>query len=65
VALDAAGMVFASNEDGALYAVSSGGALRDRLPLGVPGDGTYVPTALGDDGLIYAVGGGRVWVVGW
>jgi hypothetical protein len=63
-AVDADGTVFAVNEDGHLYAVRQGGAVRDRILLARAIGAAYTPLAIGGDGRIFALNYGRLFVVG-
>jgi len=63
-AVDAEGTVFALNEDGHLYAIRQGGAVRDRIMLARAVGAAYTPLAIGGDGRIFALNYGRLFVVG-
>jgi outer membrane protein assembly factor BamB len=63
-AVDAEGTVFALNEDGHLYAIRQGGAVRDRILLARAVGAAYTPLAIGGDGRIFALNYGRLFVVG-
>jgi hypothetical protein len=62
-AIDAAGTVYASSEDGWLYAIAQGGAVRDRILQQHPAGGAYTPVALGPDGKVYSQSSGHLFVV--
>jgi len=63
-AVDAEGTVFAVNEDGHLYAIRQGGAVRDRILLARASGAAYTPLAIGGDGRIFALNYGRLFAVG-
>ena len=63
-AVDANGLVYANNEDGALYVIGPDGVLRQSLFLDSALGAAYTPVSIGRDGRIYALNNGRVFVVG-
>lgn len=63
-AVDQDGTVFAANEDGHLYALRQGGAVRDRILLARAIGAAYTPVAIGGDGRVFALNYGRLFVVG-
>jgi len=63
-AIDAVGTVYASSEDGWLYAIAQGGAVRDKILQQHPAGGAYTPAALGPDGKVYSQSSGHLFVVG-
>ncbi len=63
-AVDAEGTVFAVNEDGYLYAIRQGGAVRDRILLARAVGAAYTPLAIGGNGRIFALNYGRMFVAG-
>jgi hypothetical protein len=63
-AVDGNGVVYANSEDGGLYAIEQGGALRDHLFLVLAVGAAYTPVAIGADGRIYTENDGHLLVVG-
>lgn len=63
-AIDRDGVVYANSEDGGLYAIAQGGALRKSLFLQLALEAAYTPLALGPDGRIYTQNFGHLLVVG-
>jgi hypothetical protein len=63
-AVDANGVVYANSEDGFLYAIGPGGAVRERIFLNLALGAAYTPVSLGRDGRIYAQNNGHLFVVG-
>jgi outer membrane protein assembly factor BamB len=63
VAIDRNGVVYANSEDGYLYAVNQGGALRQRVFLSSALGAAYTPLAIAADGRIVAQNNGMVFVV--
>ena len=63
VAIDRNGVVYANSEDGYLYAISQGGALRQRLFLSSALGAAYTPVAIAADGRIVAQNNGMVFMV--
>ncbi len=63
VAIDTAGMVIGTNEDGYLYEVKSG-HLVTRVSLGVRVVEAYTPVVIGPDGRVYVQVGGHLYVYG-
>jgi len=63
VAIDGAGTVIGTNEDGYLYEVN-GGRLLGKVSLGARVVEAYTPVAIGPDGRIYAQVGGHMGVYG-
>jgi outer membrane protein assembly factor BamB len=64
VAVDRNGTVLANSEDGFLYAIAQGGALRQRIFLDTAQGAAYTPLSLGADGRIYTQNNGTLFVVG-
>lgn len=63
-AIDVHGTVYVNAEDGSLYALSQGGTLIDRIPLGGPAGAAYTPVAVDAQGRVYAQEGGHLFAVG-
>jgi hypothetical protein len=63
-AADASGAVYANSEDGNLYVIGQGGALRANLFLDLALGAAYTPISIGADGLIYAQNAGHLFVLG-
>ena len=63
-AIDAAGTVYVNSEDGWLYAIAQGGAIRDKILQQQPASGAYTPVSLGPDGKVYSQSAGHLFVVG-
>jgi outer membrane protein assembly factor BamB len=63
-AVDRDGTVYAPNEDGHLYALRQGGAVRDRILLAQAIGAAYTPVSIGGDGRVYTLNYGRLFVVG-
>jgi hypothetical protein len=61
--VDAKGVVYANSEDGWLYAIKQGGALRDKIFQQLAVGAAYTPTSLGADGRIYSQNAGHLFVV--
>ncbi|BDG02133.1 hypothetical protein [Anaeromyxobacter oryzae] len=64
VAVDRDGVVYANSEDGNLYAIRPGGAVRDRIFLQQALGAAYTPVSLDAAGRVYAQNDGRLFVVG-
>ena len=64
LAVDARGVVYVNSEDGNLYAIDQGGALRERIFLQLALGAAYTPLSLGSDGRIYTQNAGHLFVVG-
>jgi len=63
-AVDANGTVYADSEDGNVYVINQGGTLKGSLFLQQAVGAAYTPTALGNDGKIYTLNDGNMFVVG-
>lgn len=63
-ALDSEGTVYAPNEDGHLYAIRQGGAVRDRILLARAIGAAYTPVSLAGDGRVFTLNYGRLFVAG-
>lgn len=64
VAVDRNGVVYASSEDGNLYAIKQGGFLKKRFFLQLALGAAYTPMTIGSDGRIYAQNAGQLFVLG-
>jgi hypothetical protein len=62
--IDGAGVVYANSEDGWLYSISQGGALKQRLFQQLALGAAYTPTSIGNDGRIYSQNAGHLFVAG-
>jgi outer membrane protein assembly factor BamB len=62
--VDANGVVYANSEDGNLYAINQGGALKMRIFQQLALGAAYTPASLGSDGKIYSQNSGHLFVVG-
>ena len=62
--VDANGVVYANSEDGNVYAVNQGGALRSNIFLDLALGAAYTPLAIGPDGRIYTENEGKLFVIG-
>jgi len=56
--------VYANSEDGFLYAINQGGALKQRIFQQLNLGAAYTPASLGSDGKIYSQNAGHLFVVG-
>jgi hypothetical protein len=63
-AVDRNGVVYANSEDGNVYAIAQGGALRSRFFLNMAVGAAYTPLALDLAGRIYTLNDGHFSVVG-
>jgi outer membrane protein assembly factor BamB len=63
-AVDANGVVYASSEDGFLYAVAPGGVLQRRIFLDLAIGAAYTPVSIDSQGRVYSQNNGRVFIVG-
>ena len=63
-AVDAAGNVYANNEDGRLYVIGQGGTLVGSIFTNLALGAAYTPLALGPDGRIYTQNDGHLFVIG-
>jgi outer membrane protein assembly factor BamB len=63
-AIDANGTVYVNSEDGFLYAIAQGGAIRQRIFLQLALGAGYTPLSIGADGRIYAQNAGHLFAVG-
>lgn len=64
LAVDSRGVVYVNSEDGHLYAINQGGALRERIFLRLVLGAAYTPLSLGADGKIYTQNAGHLFAVG-
>ena len=62
--VDGNGTVYANSEDGNLYAISQGGALKQHIFQQLAIGAAYTPASLGGDGKVYTQNDGRLFVVG-
>lgn len=62
--VDANGAVYASDEDGYLYAIQQGGTQTQKIFLEKSLDAGYTPVSMGSDGTIYAQNAGHLIAVG-
>jgi outer membrane protein assembly factor BamB len=62
--VDLNGVVYANSEDGFLYAINQGGALKQRIFQQLNLGAAYTPASLGSDGKIYSQNAGHMFVVG-
>ena len=63
-AVDAGGTVYVNNEDGYLYAIAQGGAIRQRIFLQLALGAAYTPISIGPEGRIYAQNAGHLFAIG-
>jgi hypothetical protein len=63
-AIDASGTVYVNSEDGWLYAIAQGGAVKDKILQQEPVGGAYTPASLGSDGKVYSQNSGQLFVIG-
>lgn len=63
-AVDAHGTVYANSEDGFLYAIAQGGAIRQKIFLQLALGAAYTPVSIGQDGRVYAQNAGHLFIVG-
>jgi hypothetical protein len=63
-AVDALGTVYAASEDGWLYAIAQGGALRDKIFQLAAVSSAYTPVSLDAEGRVYSQSSGHVFVTG-
>jgi outer membrane protein assembly factor BamB len=63
-AIDANGIVYVNSEDGFLYAIAQGGAIRQKIFLQLALGAGYTPLSIGRDGRIYAQNAGHLFVIG-
>lgn len=63
-AVDRNGTVYADNEDGSLFVISQGGALKGQIFLQQGVGAAYTPVSVGRDGKIYTLNNGDMFVVG-
>jgi hypothetical protein len=63
-AVDANGVVYAGAEDGVLYAIGQGGALREHRFLSMSIGAAYTPLALDAAGRLYTLNDGVMTVIG-
>jgi hypothetical protein len=62
--VDKDGVVYASSEDGNLYAISQGGTLKQNIFLNQALGAPYTPLAIGPDGKIYTENKGILSIIG-
>ena len=62
--VDQDGVVYANSEDGNLYAISQGGALKQNIFLDLALGAAYTPLAIGADGKVYTENKGTLFVIG-
>jgi hypothetical protein len=63
-AVDKNGTVYADSEDGNVYVINQGGTLKGNLFLQDAVGAAYTPIAIGNDGKIYTLNDGNMFVVG-
>jgi outer membrane protein assembly factor BamB len=63
-AIDANGTVYVNSEDGFLYAIAQGGAIRQKIFLQLAIGAAYTPVSIGLDGRIYAQNAGHLFAIG-
>jgi len=63
-AIDAHGVVYASSEDGWLYAIEQGGSVRDKIFQQAALSAAYTPVSLDADGHVYSLNSGHMFVIG-
>jgi hypothetical protein len=63
-AVDRAGVVYANNEDGYLYAIAQGGRRSERVFLESSRGAAYTPISIGGDGLVYVMNSGAAFLIG-
>jgi hypothetical protein len=63
-AVDANGTVYATSEDGWLYAIGQGGSVRDKVFQQAALSEAYTPVSLDGDGRVYSLNSGQMFVVG-
>ncbi|HYU25794.1 MAG TPA: hypothetical protein VEO74_11360 [Thermoanaerobaculia bacterium] len=63
-AVDANGTVYVNSEDGFLYAIAQGGAVRQKIFLQLALGAGYTPVSIGADGRIYAQNAGHLFAIG-
>ena len=62
--VDSHGVVYASSEDGNIYAINQGGTLKQNLFLDLALGADYTPLAIGPDGKVYTQNKGTLFVIG-
>jgi hypothetical protein len=62
--IDKDGVVYVNSEDGWLYAIGPGGALKGRIFLKVALGAAYTPLSIDEQGRIYTQNDGHLFVVG-
>lgn len=62
--VDALGTVYANSEDGNLYAINQGGALKQNIFLDLALGAAYTPLAIGPDGKVFTENKGTLFVIG-
>ena len=63
VAVDSRGTVYATSEDGNLYAIGQGGFEAGRIFLRLALGAAYTPTSIGSDGRIYTQNDGNLFII--
>jgi hypothetical protein len=63
-AIDLNGVVYANSEDGNLFAINQGGALKQKIFQQLALGAAYTPASLGSDGKIYSQNAGHLFAVG-
>lgn len=64
LAIDANGVVYGNSEDGNLFAINQGGALKQKIFMQLAIGAAYTPASLGPDGRVYAQNDGHLFVIG-
>ena len=62
--IDADGVVFANSEDGNVFSINQGGALKQKRFLQLAIGAAYTPMTIGPDGKIYTQNFGHLFVLG-
>jgi len=62
--IDANGTIYANSEDGNLYAINQGGALRQKIFQQLALGAAYTPTSMDNLGRIYSQNAGHLFVAG-
>jgi len=62
--IDANGVVYANSEDGNLFSINQGGALKQKIFQQLALGAAYTPASMGGDGKIYSQNAGHLFVVG-
>jgi outer membrane protein assembly factor BamB len=63
-AVDAQGTVYASSEDGWLYAIAQGGTVKGKIFQEATLSAAYTPVSLDSEGRVYSQNSGHLFVFG-